>query len=399
MKQILYFASQNHGKAKKLQQELSSLVIVKTISFTQVSQIARENAAAIFCWDEEGSFDALQDVVQSCSDVYVYVLSSFRSSLFLRQATAAGAVDVWVWEEVKERVASIYGKPPEPVNEEKEPNVIEPVVETKSKSLIEKPPLFTGGFSTLFALTGGKGGVGQTTIGVLLSAAVHHELDWRTAFLDFSENGDVSRSLCFDPRPHQEFWRKCEDNIPEQQVHSGMYWYPEGGFHCLSFPQRKLTSSLIQKIIINIGRCFDFILVDVGKGWSSLSLELLSMAKSILLVTTPTTLELRCSKDLLSFFREKDISTSKVRIVLNRSSRKYKVGRSNVEDMFKNPVLPELPESMQFENCLLQNENPFKAKGLSVHQESVREWLQVFFPTLASTGKKGEGFKLPWSKE
>lgn len=393
---ILYFVTKNSENAKRLTEVLQTSALVKAIPSSQVIDIAKGDPEAIFCWDEEEPFESLRTLIERFSDLHVYIISSFRSGVFLRQATASGAIDVWVWAEVKEKVEAIYGKPL--MMEEPAPP---PVAPPPIKKEMESPAIFRG-FSSFYAVIGGKGGVGNTTTLISLAAAIREETELRTILVDLSETGGVARYFCFDSARYQRDWLTWLDHgqkMTEQQAYSHMYYHPDGDFYVLPLSKEALTGKQIEGILTQVSRFADIVLIDVGRGRDAISIDLLSVAKAILLVTTPTTLEIRSSQDVLTFLRGKEVSLSKIQVVLNQVSKRDKIKGEYVENLLKLPIAISLPETKKMEECILENTILYLSEEDAMYCSALREWVEYHFWYSVSAAEVEEPrFSIPFLK-
>jgi cellulose biosynthesis protein BcsQ len=410
MENTVYYITTDNQRAQRLKQRVNPSIKVHILPLSHVYSTATEAPEAVFCWDEDISLDTLREFTQRCPGIRSYILRDQPNIHFLRSATAAGAGDVWAWSEVGEKIQALFFienqapvKAEEPIDsppgQVKELNgrvaALDRKVELKGigiSSLQED----IASFATLFGITSGKGGVGQTTMSVSFASALKKATGKRVALIDLSTSGDMVRYLCFERKPSLEDWVQYPVKLTEKLVYAGMHDHPEGEFYTLiNNYKENIPMEWIQKVLINIRKYFDYVVIDIGKGWGATALEVLGLCNHILLVTTPSTLEFRNTKDYLFRLRESGVSTNKLNLILNRYSKQANLDQEAMERLLGQSILATLPEATELETCLLNQEIPMlsKSKGLAAYQRGIQSCIEPFIPSHVLVQGKGQNRK------
>jgi pilus assembly protein CpaE len=89
---------------------------------------------------------------------------------------------------------------------------------------------------------------------------------------------------------------------------------------------------------------YDWIVVDLGRGWGSLAMDALSEVDETYLITTLDVLALHQAKQLCKTLRETGYSHQRIRLVINRVPRHAEVTTAEIESLLDMPVTATLPE-------------------------------------------------------
>ena len=194
---------------------------------------------------------------------------------------------------------------------------------------MREQPMVSGPPPRLIVLTGGKGGVGVTTVAVNLSVALA-EQGSRVVIVDADRNRSDVAMLCGLSDSHQGTNLLDASRDIHEVLHpgpAGIQILPGLRVHGLNEPGRndngpqnrnvgEISYERLQRQFATLGRHADIVLLDLGSGSGELIRRFSSAADEVLLVTTPDSVAVmdayaRIKTDLLS------ASKKSLRLVVN----------------------------------------------------------------------------------
>ena len=188
-------------------------------------------------------------------------------------------------------------------------------------TLVGRPPL-----GRVLALYGAKGGVGTTTIAINAAIALHRELGRKVALIDGNlQFGDhrVFLDLGLDRKSIVDI--VTAPSIDQDLIRQ-VFVKHDSGVDLLLAPPSPETAELvtpehIPAIIDQLRGLYDYILIDIDKRLDDINLGVLEVADTMFVVMTA---DLSCLKNVrlvLETIGHLGYESSKVQLVLNRSTR------------------------------------------------------------------------------
>lgn len=175
------------------------------------------------------------------------------------------------------------------------------------------------------AVMGTKGGVGATVVACQLAASLQ-ELGGRTAIVDLNYPlGDVALHYDADPTYTLADLARVEQELDATYIRTILKGH-ESGVQILAAPtQMEDAESIrglhVERLLPILRSEFDWVIVDVSRSWNEASVQALSFADQVLLVTlfdVPTLNHARQHKKLLQGLM---LDESRIRTVGNRYSK------------------------------------------------------------------------------
>ena len=213
----------------------------------------------------------------------------------------------------------------------------------------EAPRPSTGG--QLFVVLGTKGGVGTTTVSVNLAIRFAKIPGKSTVLLDFSRPmGDVAAFL--DLHPSFQFGDAIENfKRLDSTLLSGLLTPHKSGLKVLAGAAQlehwQLPSfSAIERVIEIAQQSFDFVVIDLGSFYSAEWRNVLQAAE-ILLVSEADLPGLAKLNRHLGALANLKISSTRVRLIINRWHRHDEQALEKVEQGMKIPVFARLPNEFK----------------------------------------------------
>jgi len=195
-----------------------------------------------------------------------------------------------------------------------------------------------------------KGGQGATTLSVNLAGALAKLFKQKSAIFDLDlQLGDVTSFL--DLSPQYSIVDTCgiDGEIDSTKLQSCMTHH-ELGISILAEPPDPADSDLItatqvSQIISHLKSMFSHVIVDTTHRFDSRTLEVFSQSDYILLVTVASIPSIRATRKSLDVFKGLGYGKDKVKIVVNRTSKKDKINISEIEKNLEYPVFWSIPNN------------------------------------------------------
>lgn len=223
------------------------------------------------------------------------------------------------------------------------------IVRVNAEHSSEMPrPAVTG---KLFVVLGTKGGVGASTVSVNLAVQLARIPGKSTVLLDFSRPlGDVSSLLDLKPafqlRDAMENFKRLDPTLL-----SGLLTPHKSGLKVLAGAAQLEdwqhgSQPAIERLVEIAQQSFDFVVMDFGSFYSSQWQNVLQAAE-VLLVSEADLPGLAKLQRHLGALGNLQVSSSQVRLIINRWHRHDEVALEKVEQGMKVPVFARLPNNFK----------------------------------------------------
>lgn len=205
--------------------------------------------------------------------------------------------------------------------------------------LVEKKSDAPTRLAPVVAVMGSKGGVGATYAACQLGAALQ-AIGGRTAVVDLNlALGDVA--VHFDLQPTYTLANVAREEEAFDSTFLQTVLQPHDcGVHILAASARVEEAELVGAVHVErtlqlLRKDFDWIVLDVSRSWNEASLRALDLADVILMVTLADVPTLNHARQHLDVLKRLGHPDSKIRILLNRSSKSDTVSEKDVEGFLK----------------------------------------------------------------
>jgi pilus assembly protein CpaE len=210
-----------------------------------------------------------------------------------------------------------------------------------------------------------RGGVGCSSIVVNLGLAFHKLWGKRTLLVDsVLTAGQVALLLDAKPSATWENLVGLEEENLDDIVLGEVMSSDKSGVRYIASPRYPIaadtfSNETLKLLIQKIKSYNDFVIVDTSHDFSDMTIQMLSMASTILLVMAPEMASLRTTMSALEIYDRLGIPLDKVAIALNNNSSNPAIKQAQLEKVLKRPINFVLPFEAGEVNRALNFGQPF----------------------------------------
>ena len=219
--------------------------------------------------------------------------------------------------------------------------------------------------STVLAVHSLRGGLGCSSLVVNLGLAFHKLWGKKTLLVDgVLTAGQVALMLNAKPKATWENLVGIELENLDEMVVGEMMCLDKSGIRFIASPRYPIaadtfTNESLQILMERLKSSNDFIIIDTSHDFSDMTIQMLSMAGSILLVMAPEMAALRTTMSALEIYDRLGVPLENVKIVLNNNSSNPAIKQAQLEKVLKRPMDFVLPYEAGEVNRALNFGKPF----------------------------------------
>jgi len=320
-------------------------------------------------------------IAQRAPECSVIIMSVQGEQAYLRRAMMAGAREYIVKPFTGDELASVIAKVYEMDQRKRDVfvNLTKVTCDTNARN------------AEIISFFSTKGGVGNTTIATNLAVQLASTGKWRVLLIDLNlQFGDVAVFLNLIPKRSiadlaQSGTIKYSEIQPYFLTHSS-------GLQVLAAPTRPeyaelVTAEHVEQLFTEVKDKFDYIICDNVSRFDDISLVSLDAATQIWLVLAmdvPTLKNAKLSLEVLEGLHY----TSKVQVVLNRSSKEMGMNPQDVERSLNVKINYEIPSDGRALVAALNQGVPFVTSHLqSKASEGIRNMARILTASQEVTTK------------
>lgn len=203
--------------------------------------------------------------------------------------------------------------------------------QSTSAAPVSKP---TGSIISVFS---NKGGVGTTMSAINLAASIAEKSAGKVAVVDLVlQHGDIAVFLDVPTEQNVVTLIPDLDRADASFLQSTMSKHA-AGMHVLPAPYHPdeaelITADQITQLLKALAQVFEYVVVDLGNGYSESSLAVMDVSDSIFLITLPSLPDIRNTRRALDLFKRINFDMNKVHVVVNRYNAKDQIGLDTVNE-------------------------------------------------------------------
>ena len=243
----------------------------------------------------------------------------------------------------------------------------------------------------VIAVTGGKGGVGKSSLAanLALSAQTEFKLPALLMDLDNKSCGDQNVILGLRSPLNVHQFSRYKQAINQQSLKKILAYHPTGMAYLSAVLDIDQTLNgdlqMFKKQMFQLSQFFNYIVVDLGCDIGPLQQEILNYASIVLLITAPEILAVNQSKKALSALAY--LPSSLFYLVVNKDNRKG-LSSSLVSRNLGRPLLVSLPEEPAFSDSLHSSKPLAVSQPHSLWSKSCYELMRRLNSGLLQRGKQ-----------
>ena len=222
---------------------------------------------------------------------------------------------------------------------------IEKISKIKEHIKVQSPKI-----SRIISVFSKKGGLGVTTLAVNLGVALSQMGEKKAALLDLDlQLGDVTSFLNLSPEYNIIDVCNKDGGVDEVKLQSCVTRHPSGVF-VLAEPKNpaeaeSISPSQINQILGHLKSMFSYVIVDTPHTFDSKTLETFELSDHIIVVTVPNISSIRATRKTLDAFRDLGYAPDKVKVIVNRASKKDRIKADEIEKTLSYPVSFVIPNN------------------------------------------------------
>jgi pilus assembly protein CpaE len=222
-------------------------------------------------------------------------------------------------------------------------------------------PVSTSGIrGRSFAVVGGKGGVGCTTIAVNLAAAIRNATKEPTLLLDLHmAQGDTSVFLGVEPRFTVLDALENIHRLDDTYFH-GLVTPTPAGVDLLASANRPVLGSMdvlrVQALFEFVTTAYPWVIIDCPRSDPAV-LDALDVASSVLVVANQELATLRSASRLAALLRQR-CGANRVKLAINRFDNDSEIGRKDVERVLGGAIAYTFPSDYRAAVAALNKGEP-----------------------------------------
>jgi Flp pilus assembly CpaE family ATPase/DNA-binding NarL/FixJ family response regulator len=246
-------------------------------------------------------------------------------------------------------------------------------------------------YGELLVLYGGKGGVGKSVLATNLACALAKETAAKVALVDLDlQFGDIGVLLNLPMTQSISDVVESIDIADADFISESMSEGPAGIRVLPSATSPELadlvTPEHVQKILGELRRMFDFVVVDTSSHLGDITLAALDMASQVILVTALSIPSVKNAKLALRLFETLSIPTSSITLVLNRCEAHTEFNKESIESHLKFPIAVQLPHDPRTVVNSINRGLPFVVSNPEVEaSQRVRQLVASLIPDKIAT--------------
>jgi pilus assembly protein CpaE len=248
-----------------------------------------------------------------------------------------------------------------------------------------------------FIVFSGKGGVGKSVVATNLAVALSSDGSSKVAIIDLDlQFGDVAVMLGAESHPTSiEALAQQGEQVEPEFIEDVMATGPEE-VRILVAPTSPefadlVTTGNLRAILRELGKGYDYIIVDAPAHLEERTLEVIEMADQIVVVTAFNITAVKDTKIMLKLLQSLGIPKDHIVIVLNQTRAKVNFPRAEVEESLRFRILTQLPFEPKVDDSVDNGQPLWLSEPRSDFIKQFRTLVDYLVPQ--SDEEEGEGGK------
>jgi pilus assembly protein CpaE len=204
-------------------------------------------------------------------------------------------------------------------------------------------------YGTVIAIFGVKGGIGKTVAAVNIAAGIAQGTQNRVALVDAdTQFGDCAVMLDLVPERTIVDAAGEVDPATPNLIEPYLTDHPSH-LSLLAAPSSPgdanlVTPELVGSALKSLAATHDFVVIDTSPQIDALTALIIDLSSIVLVVVTPEVPCVRRTRAALDLLEAAGYSRDKIKLILNRSTRKAEVPTPDLEEALGYPIYAEIPD-------------------------------------------------------
>lgn len=219
------------------------------------------------------------------------------------------------------------------------------------QSVMTVDPHTSSSIGRVIAFFGAKGGVGTTMLAVHLATHLVRQHGKKTLIIDHKQQlGHVALYLGLkDALYHFDELLRNADRL-DSELLNGFVIRHRSGLDVIASPEmsagpHETTGDELERVMDFLRREYDFVLIDSSAASPDTKTSIVEQSDEIYIVSTPDVASLRDLARLVENLSLSESSTSKLRVVVNRSTATDSITPEQIEKVVRFPISIAVPNN------------------------------------------------------
>jgi pilus assembly protein CpaE len=241
----------------------------------------------------------------------------------------------------------------------------------------------------VLTLLGAKGGSGVTTVATHLASFLPKIRSCKTLLIDHhSDLGDVSVYLGLDK--HLYHFYELVNNVHrlDSELLAGFVLRHSSGLEVLASPDslntvnptEGVSEQHMEQTIEFLRSVYDVIIIDCAPGFTGLNIAAIQPADEVCLIANPEIPAIRNLSRYLSHLARFSAPAERVRVVINRYSRKGPITEEQIEKVLQRPVSRTIPNNYAEVIQAINTGKPIIPLKSSEFVRAIQDWAETLAP-------------------
>jgi pilus assembly protein CpaE len=247
-------------------------------------------------------------------------------------------------------------------------------------SVMAVDPRMQSGIGRVISFFGAKGGVGTTMLAVHLAMHLVRQHGKKTLLIDHKQQlGHVALYLGLkDTQYHFDELLRNADRL-DAELLAGFIVRHRSGLDVIASPEmsgapHEARSDQLEQVMDFLRREYDYVLIDSAAALQNSKSSIVDQSDEIYIVSTPDVAALRDLARLVETISLSESATSKLRVVVNRSTATDSVTSEQIEKAVRFPISIAVPNNY-FELLRAINEGePIAPQRRSEFNQAMARW-------------------------
>jgi pilus assembly protein CpaE len=241
-------------------------------------------------------------------------------------------------------------------------------------------PRAQNGVGRVIAFFGAKGGVGTTMLAVHLATHLVCQHGKKTLLIDHKQQlGHVALYLGLkDTQYHFDELLRNADRL-DAELLDGFVVRHRSGLDVIASPEmasgpHEPKSDQLEHVMDFLRREYDYVLIDSSVAFQDAKASLLEQSDEVYIVSTPDVAALRDLARLVENLSLSDSATSKLHVVVNRSTATDSITSDQIEKAVRFPITIAIPNNYFELQRAINDGEPIPPQRRSEFNQAVARW-------------------------